>query len=68
MFKKIAFLRRSIISDPHLWIAFVVLFIFLALDLLHALHWLPWEVPQEGLFSPFGLCHIHVGGRPPPRR
>lgn len=56
------FLRRSIISDPHLWIAFVAAAIFLLMDFLHALKWLQWEVPAEGLLIVITFCIITLLG------
>lgn len=42
-------LRRSILSDPHLWIAYVAAATFMLWHLLHALKWVSKEAPPEGL-------------------
>jgi hypothetical protein len=41
--------QRSLLSDPHLWIAFAAAIIFLLMEFLHELKWLPWEPSPEGL-------------------
>jgi hypothetical protein len=52
----IRFLRRSIISDPHLWIAFTAAFILLLMDLLHVFKLLARAVPHEGLLIVITFC------------
>jgi len=49
-------IRRSILADPHLWIAFAAAIIFLLMDLLHEVKWLPWELPPEGLLIVITIC------------
>jgi len=50
------FLAQSIPSDPHLWVAFFAVFVFLVMDTLHALKWIPWELPPSGLLIVITLC------------
>jgi hypothetical protein len=52
------FLRRSVLSDPHLWIAFAAAVIFLLLSILHELGWIPWEPRSEGLLIVITICII----------
>jgi hypothetical protein len=56
--QKTEFLKRSIPSDPHLWIAFTAAIIFLLLDILHVLKWSPLEVPPEGLLILIVFCIV----------
>jgi hypothetical protein len=51
-------LRRSILSDPHLWVAFAAAVVFLLLRVLHELQLIPWEVPSEGLLMVITFCII----------
>jgi len=50
------FLGRSIPADPHLWVAFVAVFVFLVMDALHSFGWLPWELPPTGLLIVITIC------------
>lgn len=57
------FLRR-IISDPHLWIIYILAVGFLLWHLLHALGWVAQEAPHDGLllFTTVGILTL-VGDR-----
>ncbi len=48
--------KRSFLSEPHLWVAFAAVIIFLLLDLLHEFRWLPWELPEQGLLFVIIFC------------
>ena len=52
--------RRSVLSDPHLWIAFALAVVYLLLRILREVGWLPWEIPSEGLLFVITICIISI--------
>lgn len=50
------FLKHSLVSEPHLWIAVLSAIAFFVLDLLHAWHWPGWMQPVTGVIHIVMLC------------
>jgi hypothetical protein len=59
----LGWLRRSLVSDPHLWIAFAAAFLFLLSDVLGLLGVeLPFKRPEEGLLIVLTICILTLVG------